>query len=334
MKISVLVPVYGVEGWIERCARSLLGQSRAAAEFVFVDDASPDGSMAVLRRVVAEYPEREVRIITHERNRGLAAARQTAVQAATGDYVLHVDSDDSLALGALERLAGAVEATKADMVVFDYFEDYGGRQVRRKAFSAPLNDTTTQRHAFAMHEVPTDDYVRALLWRRATQNLWTKLIKRSLYDDFPFAPGLDYGEDLYAAPLLAARATRIVHLPEPLYYYNCANATAMSLTPTVAKAEQAVRVCQLLEQRLPARYADAAPGMKLHNKIALLQVAARPAWRYARRLYPEVSVRDVSRETSAFSVSLRLRERAVLLIARWRLWPLMTVYRTLARING
>ena len=96
--LSVLVPVYGVERYIADCARSLFAQRDVDAEFVFVDDASPDGSVDRLREVMAEYPAvgERVRILRHAHNRGVGAARRTAIEAARGTYICFVDSDDAL----------------------------------------------------------------------------------------------------------------------------------------------------------------------------------------------------------------------------------------------
>lgn len=95
-KISLLIPVYGVEKYIERCARSLFGQTYQNIEYIFVDDCTKDSSIAVLKKVLDDYPFRkeQVTIIHHNFNKGLSAARNTAFNHATGDYIIHVDSDD------------------------------------------------------------------------------------------------------------------------------------------------------------------------------------------------------------------------------------------------
>ena len=85
MKISVLVPIYGVVQYIETCAVSLFEQSFDELEYIFVDDCSPDNSIDILQAVASRYPHRQqqMRIIRHEKNRGLGAARATALAAAT-----------------------------------------------------------------------------------------------------------------------------------------------------------------------------------------------------------------------------------------------------------
>ena len=97
IKVSVIVPIYEVERYIERCARSLFEQTMLSGiEFIFVDDCTPDYSIEILHNTLKEYPEREaqVTILTHSANKGLAAARKTGVRAARGEYISHCDSDD------------------------------------------------------------------------------------------------------------------------------------------------------------------------------------------------------------------------------------------------
>lgn len=104
--VSVIVPVYGVEQFVEQCARSLFNQSLAEVEFIYVDDASPDKSIEKVKKVLKEFPNREtqVKIIHHDVNKGLPAARNTGLSVATGEYVFHCDSDDYVESQMLERL--------------------------------------------------------------------------------------------------------------------------------------------------------------------------------------------------------------------------------------
>ena len=118
LKVSILTPIYGVEKYIEQSARSLFEQSYASIEYIFVDDCTPDKSIGILQSLLKEYPERaqQVRIIHHDRNRGVGAARQTALMAATGDYLLFADSDDMLPEDAVEKLAGKADSSHADLI--------------------------------------------------------------------------------------------------------------------------------------------------------------------------------------------------------------------------
>ena len=118
MRISVLVPVYGVERYIEECAVSLFEQTYENLEYIFVDDYTPDDSVNILLNVIEHYEKRkeQVRIIRHDYNRGLGAARATALEAASGDFVIAVDSDDKLAIDAIEKLCRLQQTVDADIV--------------------------------------------------------------------------------------------------------------------------------------------------------------------------------------------------------------------------
>ena len=133
-KVSILVPVYGVEKYIEQCAVSLMEQTYENIEYIFVNDCTKDNSINILREVINRYPQRksQVQIINHEKNRGLAAARNTALDASSGEYLWHVDSDDWIALDAVEKLVNIAIAKKSDIIIF------GNYNVRRNRSSMCL----------------------------------------------------------------------------------------------------------------------------------------------------------------------------------------------------
>ena len=105
-KVSVIIPIYKVEAFIVRCVNSLMRQTLSDIEYIFVNDATPDNSMALLQLTVNSYPERkeQVRIVAHEYNQGLPAARNSGLAVATGKYIFHCDSDDYMEDEMLEQL--------------------------------------------------------------------------------------------------------------------------------------------------------------------------------------------------------------------------------------
>ena len=97
IKVSVCIPVFGVEKYIERCARSLFEQTmQKGIEFIFVNDCTPDRSIEILRQVLEEYPHRHpwVKIIDHTQNNGVGKTRRIAIENASGAYIIHCDPDD------------------------------------------------------------------------------------------------------------------------------------------------------------------------------------------------------------------------------------------------
>ncbi len=95
-KVSIIVPIYNVEKYIERCAVSLFEQDFEDIEYIFVNDCTPDNSVEILEKVIEKYPNRKshLKIVHHKENKGLGSARNTGLEQATGNYILHIDSDD------------------------------------------------------------------------------------------------------------------------------------------------------------------------------------------------------------------------------------------------
>lgn len=117
-EVSVIVPVYNVEGQLKRCLNSILAQSYTNFELVCVNDASPDNSAAIL----AEFAERDTRVhpVTQPENMGLSAARNTGLEQARGKWILFVDGDDCIHPQLLEHTLALAEQHNADLVSFDY----------------------------------------------------------------------------------------------------------------------------------------------------------------------------------------------------------------------
>lgn len=238
MKLSVIVPVYGVEKYIARCVRSVLSQSYEDIEVIFVDDATPDQSVAILQQTASEFPQKKWRIVHHASNKGLAAARRTGIEVATGEYIMHVDSDDYLEHDALEKLAGIIQQTDADVVVMDFFFEW---DCKRKVYSDVFSSDS--------HE-----YCRLLISGANMPNAWRHVIRRSLYHQTGIYPteGLNFGEDYLVLPRICWFANRIAKIQQPLYHYRQTNASAMTRNVSETGIIQLTQVMHLLT----AFYAD------------------------------------------------------------------------------
>lgn len=122
MKVSIIIPIYGVESYIESCLKSVCVQDYNNLEVILVDDASPDKSIALAKKFIEGCDRKEIfRIITHKENRGLSAARNTGIEASAGDYIYFLDSDDQLASpNSISLLVKAVVENKADIAIGNY----------------------------------------------------------------------------------------------------------------------------------------------------------------------------------------------------------------------
>lgn len=240
--VSILLPVYKVENFIQRCAESVFEQTYENLDIVFVDDCSPDNSVEIIKQVLERFPQRknQVRIIRHERNRGLAAARNTAVDAATGKYLMHVDSDDYLDVTTVERSVDKIEESKSDAVIF------GNNYV--------LPDKTISH----IIKVPEDknEYIKQLLLRTTRFNIWGAMYKTELYKkyDIRAIEGINNGEDFAVIPRLLYNAKKIVGLEMPLYNYVCfLNENSYTNSFSRNSAECHIRILSLLRQYFSER---------------------------------------------------------------------------------
>lgn len=175
MKVSIIIPVYEVSAYIERCLQSVLNQTYTDIECVIVDDATPDDSIVKCERMISAY-QGPIRfcILHHERNRGLSAARNTGAAAATGEFLYYLDSDDEITPDCIEKLMGCVAAhpdvEMVQGVVYRHF-------LRGKENKYPKSIETSY--------VGTNDLVRDCFYKTEQIDIvvWNKLLRRSFIEE-------------------------------------------------------------------------------------------------------------------------------------------------------
>ena len=278
MKVSVIVPVYKVENYIGRCVRSLMEQTYRDVEFLFVDDASPDRSMEIVREITASY-KRDVHFLRHSENKGLPSARNTGLRAATGDFIYHCDSDDWLEPTMLEKMEAAARENDADFVYCDFYLSFAG----------------------SGRYMPTPDYsssIEALekgfLAGQMKYNVWNKLVRRSLYTDNGICSPEEHckgGEDLMMVKVLRM-SRRCVRVPEALYHYNRANENAITKTRSKRHFDDikanADDVLAFLESR-PIPHPEFLELFKLNVKLPFLMAGDKMHIGLWKQWYPEAN---------------------------------------------
>ena len=215
--ISVIAPIYGVEKYIVQFAESLLGQTYDNIQFIFVNDGSKDSSIELLEGLInGKYISLKDKItIVNKENQGLPAARCTGMEYATGDYVLHVDSDDWLERDAIEQIASVAAETDSEVIYFDFYKEYSTRSKLDKEREYSVQTKMK--------------YISGMLNYKAYGYVWNKCVKRSLYlnNDIRF-PAYGMHEDIYLMSQLLFVAESIVHLPSALYHYRRDNPGSIS----------------------------------------------------------------------------------------------------------
>jgi len=208
-KVSVIVPVYGVEKYIERCARSLFEQTLDDIEYIFVDDCTPDCSIDILKALIEEYRLRfaemnyKVRIEKMPTNSGLPAVRRHGIQLATGDYIIHCDSDDWVDRDMYRQMYEKAIEDGADMVVCDYYSSDGETECSHIG-------------ANATDKIP---FMKDLFYQYISWAVWNKLVKSSIYKKLQYFPKYNMGEDMVLIAQCSAESKSISYIGKPLYYY-------------------------------------------------------------------------------------------------------------------
>lgn len=234
-KVTVIVPVYNVALYVEKCAASLFEQTLDDLEIIFVDDCGPDNSIELVRKTLEKYPARvgSTQILKRPSNGGLAAVRRFGLDHATGDYIIHCDSDDWVDLDLYEKLYNKAIETNADIVVCDEIHEYanGG-------------------HLKMEPDMPSDCKTVVRNWYSNIVGMFchNKLVKRSLYTDNGITPwdGLNMWEDNGLITRLFYCGGTLAQIHGACYHYNRANVNAMTSGYGIKQVEQMVGVAEKL----------------------------------------------------------------------------------------
>lgn len=227
-KVSVIVPIYKAEKYIERCVMSLLKQTLKEIELIFVDDCSPDRSIDILKRTIEQYPNKlnHIKLVHHNTNLGVSISRQDGVNAAIGDYIIHCDPDDWVEPEMYNSVYNYAIQNHADIVICDYVMEYHDKSVLKKI---DLKDTSST------------NLMNALVGGKLHGGLWNKLVKRKFItnNNIFFTPGLNICEDLIYCLRLMQKRPSVSYLNIPLYHYDkYSNPNAMTQLSTTHNRTQ------------------------------------------------------------------------------------------------
>ena len=264
--VSICVPVYGVEKYIERCAISLFEQTYDNIEYIFVNDKTPDRSYEILLDVIKRYPDRKdcVKLPTHDRNRGSAAVRNTAANLATGEFIVWVDSDDYVEKNLVELAVMKRQEGDFDIVLYDYdiIQKEGTQIIKQPQFKS-IEERTVHMLALKTHV-----------------SIWSGMYRMSLYKDNNVSciEGLNNGEDYSVTPILSYYAKNIGYIDKVLYHYDKSNENSYSNSFSEDKYEQIWRAINRLESFFSCKgenYLNAIEEAKVSRIIKSLFVCLR-----------------------------------------------------------
>jgi len=210
--ISVIISVYRELNYVERCINSLIAQSFQEFEFILIDDCGGDGAFEKAKSITekSKLASRSKYIAQHS-NMGIAAARNTGLHAATGEYILYLDSDDYFEPNLLEDLYEAAKNYDADLVIADFIREMpkGVSVYAKETFKEDVITAFTDR----------ERYIKEMLTSVKGCSLWNKLIKRELFisNDISFHDNMR--DDLSVSPILVYMASKIAFVHKPLMHF-------------------------------------------------------------------------------------------------------------------
>lgn len=212
--ISVIVPVYNVKQYLEKCITSILKQTYKYFEIIIVDDGSTDGSSELCD--VLEEVDARIKVI-HKKNGGLTSARVAGKAVATGKYILFIDSDDYIENTMLEKMIYQAEEKQADIVICDYYVVNGNDRNAVQLPTINCEETEEIRNNYILPilgRIPTKDY------RNLPGFVCIRLYSSDLLAEECFVSEREYySEDDILNLVVAVKAKKIVALHEPLYNY-------------------------------------------------------------------------------------------------------------------
>lgn len=234
--VSILIPVYNVEKYIERCARSLFEQTYENLEYVFVDDGSTDDSIAIITKVVSEYPNREshVQIFSFPENKGLPTARNFLVDNCQTDWLIHVDADDWIEYDLVEELVKKQQETGAEMV-------FSGLVYHKPNFDDSRRFLDSDQKS---------NFLQCLFTDGSWVHIWGILISHSLYteNNIRVSTKNKYAEDLRVIYRLMCFAKRISGTKKDGYHYEWNNPNSLSIVNSRKVLERGLGVMNALEE--------------------------------------------------------------------------------------
>lgn len=230
--ISVVVPIYNVEKFLETCVDSIIKQTYKNLEIILVDDGSRDNCPKICEQYAATEPR--VRVI-HQKNKGLSGARNIGIENAKGEFILFVDSDDLISNQMIEQLLTTILEMQADIASCEFENFYEDQDV--KNLSVLVDNgclTETSRITYSKESILTELVNKGGVWLVTACG---KLYRRQLWDNIRFPDGKIH-EDEYVVHKILAECDKYVYVEEKMYFYRQRRESIMNTRKSVADDDE------------------------------------------------------------------------------------------------
>lgn len=238
--VSIIIPVYNVQEYLSECLDSVINQTIENTEIIVVNDGSTDNSPQILAEYKTKFPEL---IIINQENRGISETRNQGLNAATGEYIAFVDSDDCIEDCMFERMYGVIKREKADIVICNYilYNEKSQKQNSGKYIIEGDSEEGCIERTKSLERFLTND-IKAYVWN--------KLVKRELFTENKISfPDFKVCEDTPVVFLLFAHSKKIFSMNEPLYYYR-QREDSLTKTYSIKSMEDMLKGCYIMRDHI------------------------------------------------------------------------------------
>ncbi len=309
--VSVLVPAYNVEQYLERCIQSIQDQTYQHIEIIVVDDCSPDKSGEIADKLAKK--DQRIQVYHHASNLGLSGARNTGIDHAHGDYITFVDSDDWIERDYVQYLLSIIIKTDADIAI--------SRNFFTSRYRTQITDDSVA-------VISPEDMLCDILYHRIHEGVWNRLYKRSLIGNKRFLLEARTGEGLQFNTQVVPGAKYIAAGLKRIYTYNVDNETSATKKPNIEKqAYGGIATINLIDKTLRPRSKRLDNGVKYQRfstaLYALINLVRAHACRENVDFYQYLVhlIREIASQT--FSMEITRKQKVKSLIA-W-ISPRLTV---------
>lgn len=233
-KISIITPIYNAANYLNLAIESVLSQTFKDFELILVDDGSTDNSLDICKY----YTLLDSRIsYIQQKNQGVAVARQTGIASASGDYIIHLDADDFFLNEALERMYSHALATNSGITIGNYLVSFPNQEPKNCSYEYKI--------------LSSEQLINEIFRGQIHGALWNKLIKKELYKNLRFEPGLDFMEDVLILVKISLNYSPDVTFLQgnPIYSYN-QRQDSYTNSYTVQYLNKGIKLVNRIEQLL------------------------------------------------------------------------------------
>jgi len=302
--VTVIIPIYNVSRYIEKCARSIFEQTLENLEIIFVNDCSPDDSVKIIKNILKDYPNRELqtRIINMSTNTGIAGSRRRGIIEATGDFVIHCDGDDWLDKDLYKRMYDQAIEYRLDIVVCDIVYEYQNYSKNNR-----ISLSCNQGKCLVKN------------WYKDTLHMSgaNKLVRRTLYTKYNILPwpGLNMWDDNGLLTRLLYYANSIGKVEGSVYHYNRCNESSITSEYGITQVNQMIKVADNLSEFFMSKpdgkdFEKTVNAFKYLAKLNLI-TDSFANYRRFKKLFPESNSIVLELDRDAFSSRGRLRFKMV-----------------------